>query len=75
MMSSGHIERVLRTSLKGITMTHQLQDRYIVRMPTGMRETIKKEAAKNHRSMNAEIIHHLSKVFDETKTKKADALA
>ncbi|WP_185933368.1 Arc family DNA-binding protein [Rhizobium sp. P007] len=56
-------------------MTHQLQDRYIVRMPTGMRETIKKEAAKNHRSMNAEIIHHLSKVFDETKTKKADALA
>lgn len=35
---------------------HQNSDRYIVRFPDGWRDTIKVEAAKNHRSMNAEII-------------------
>lgn len=36
--------------------SHQSSDRYIVRLPDGWRDTIKVEAAKNHRSMNAEII-------------------
>ncbi|NEJ20083.1 Arc family DNA-binding protein [Rhizobium leguminosarum] len=56
-------------------MTHQLQDRYIVRMPDGMRDRIKEEAALNRRSMNAEIIYQLSRVYGADQTKKADALA
>lgn len=37
----------------------QDQDRYIVRFPDGMREQLKKLAADNGRSLNAEIIHRL----------------
>lgn len=34
-------------------------DQYIVRFPDGMRDRLKDEAAKNGRSLNAEIIHRL----------------
>ncbi len=34
----------------------QLEDRYIVRMPDGMRDQVKVLAARNRRSMKAEII-------------------
>jgi plasmid stability protein len=54
-------------------MAHQLQDRYIVRMPEGMRDYIREEAARNHRSMNAEIVHRLKQAYNTTETKKADA--
>lgn len=37
----------------------QKQDRYIVRMPDGMRDRIRAEAAANGRSMNAEIVARL----------------
>ncbi|MDO5643446.1 MAG: Arc family DNA-binding protein [Paracoccus sp. (in: a-proteobacteria)] len=33
-----------------------LADRFIIRLPVGWRDAIKAEAAKNHRSMNAEIL-------------------
>jgi plasmid stability protein len=56
-------------------MSHQLQDRYIVRMPDGMRDRIREEATRNHRSMNAEIVYQLSRVYSAEETKKADAAA
>ncbi len=31
-------------------------DKFIVRLPEGMRDQIKKEAEKNHRTMNAEVV-------------------
>lgn len=40
--------------------TPQPQDKYIVRMPEGMREQIKKEATNSGRTMNAEIVHRLN---------------
>lgn len=33
-----------------------LKDSYMLRLPNGWRDTIKAEASKSHRSMNAEII-------------------
>ncbi len=37
----------------------ELKDRFIVRMPEGMRDQIAEQAAANHRSMNSEIIARL----------------
>ena len=39
------------------------QDRFIVRLPDGMRDQIKASAAKGNRSMNAEIVHALEFYF------------
>ncbi len=52
-----------------------MSDMYNLRLPNGLREVIKDSARRNQRSMNAEIIFHLSTVFTETETKKADARA
>lgn len=38
----------------------QTQDKYMLRLPDGMREQIKADALMNERSMNAEIIARLS---------------
>ncbi|KFI24208.1 regulatory protein [Haematobacter missouriensis] len=35
---------------------HQFKDRYMLRLPDGMRDDIKRLAETNHRSMNAEIV-------------------
>lgn len=42
----------------------QDQDRYIVRFPDGMRDELKELAAKNGRSLNAEIIVRLRESID-----------
>lgn len=39
-------------------------DQYIVRFPDGMRERLKVEAAKNSRSMNAEIVSRLGETLE-----------
>lgn len=44
-------------------------DKYIVRMPEGMRARIKSNAAVNHRTMNAEIVHHLTRALADEETK------
>ncbi|MBU1313593.1 MAG: Arc family DNA-binding protein [Alphaproteobacteria bacterium] len=36
------------------------QDKFMLRMPDGMRERLKDEASKSGRSMNAEIVHRLA---------------
>lgn len=41
----------------------QLQDRFIIRMPDGLRDKIKVVAAQNRRAMNSEIILRLEKSF------------
>lgn len=43
-------------------MSHQEQDRYIVRFPSGWRNAIKYQAARNRRSMNQEILAALESV-------------
>lgn len=43
--------------------TSRKLDQYIVRFPDGMRERLKSEAAKNRRSLNAEIIDRLENSF------------
>ena len=41
-------------------MTHSRSaDKYILRLPDGMRARIRERAAANRRSMNAEIVHYL----------------
>lgn len=51
-------------------------DGFMLRMPDGMRDQIKENAAKNRRSMNAEIITILETAMGgATETKKADATA
>ncbi|MGP9804481.1 Arc family DNA-binding protein [Paracoccus sp. NSM] len=44
------------------------QDRFIVRLPDGMRDRIKAAADANNRSMNAEIVAALSERFPERRT-------
>lgn len=41
----------------------QEQDRFIVRMPDGMRDRIAKAAEENGRSMNSEIVYRLEQSF------------
>lgn len=41
------------------------QERFIVRMPDGLRDRIKVEAEKNNRSMNSEIISTLESAYPE----------
>lgn len=43
----------------------QPQDKYIVRMPDGLRERIKTAAERNGRSMNAEIVSTLEEAYPE----------
>ncbi|WP_058097231.1 Arc family DNA-binding protein [Paracoccus sp. MKU1] len=38
-------------------------DRFIIRLPDGMRDRIKVLASQNERSMNAEIVFHLRKAI------------
>lgn len=49
-------------SLNGNSRT---ADKFVVRLPDGMRERIAEIANGNHRSMNSEIILHLEKLVDD----------
>jgi hypothetical protein len=51
------------------------QDQYMVRLPDGMRDQLKKQAERNCRTMNSEIVFLLRNAIEETETKKADARA
>lgn len=41
----------------------ELQDRFIVRMPDGMRDRIRAAAEASNRSMNAQIVHMIEEYF------------
>ena len=54
----------------------RIADKFVVRLPDGMRERIAKIAATNHRSMNSEIILALETLVDDaTPIKGASPLA
>ncbi|MGV2123984.1 Arc family DNA-binding protein [Agrobacterium vitis] len=46
-----------------VDRTPQDQDKYVLRFPDGLRDRLKDEAARNNRSLNAEIIHRLENSF------------
>lgn len=46
----------------------ETQERFIIRLPDGMRERIKAKAEANGRSMNAEIVVALEKFFPEPRS-------
>lgn len=51
-------------------------DKFLIRLPDGLRGRIKKKAKENLRSMNSEIIFQLMCLYpDSPETKKADATA
>lgn len=47
-------------------------DKFVVRLPDGMRERIAETAREHHRSMNSEIIARLSKSLDEGKAPEVE---
>ena len=47
--------------------TPQEQDKLMIRLPPGMRSAIKVAATRNRRSMNAEVVFHLEKIFSEAR--------
>ncbi|MFC3837547.1 Arc family DNA-binding protein [Paracoccus rhizosphaerae] len=48
-------------------------ERFIVRMPSGWREAIKRQAVRNRRSMNQEILAALEGVVSEAARSPEDA--
>lgn len=54
-------------------MSRQFQDKFMLRLPDGWRDAIKNKAAKNRRSMTAEILFHLEKTVatEQTANEKA----
>ena len=47
----------------------QLQDKFLLRLPDGLRDRIKAKAESEDRSMNTEIIRALKKAFPEKETR------
>lgn len=41
----------------------QTADKYIIRLPEGMRDRIRQRAEANRRSMNSEIVHYLDRAL------------
>lgn len=48
-------------------------DKFVVRLPDGLRERIADVARTHHRSMNSEIIARLARSLDEESTERADS--
>lgn len=53
----------------------QDQDKFIVRLPSGMREKLSKDAKSNNRSMNAEIVARISNSAPEKTLRDEFAMA
>lgn len=54
----------------------QHEDKFILRLPEGMRDRIKEQAETNLRSMNAEIVFHLKRaMFDPLEMKKGSEVS
>lgn len=48
----------------------QTQDKFIIRLPNGLRERIKVKSDENGRSMNAEIVQLLEREYPEPKAQQ-----
>lgn len=55
--------------------TGRESDKFALRLPNGMRDFIKREADRNNRSMNAEIVYRLNSIYTTNEMQKADAVA
>ncbi|MGO7263768.1 Arc family DNA-binding protein [Rhizobium leguminosarum] len=56
--------------------TSRESEKFIVRLPVGLREQLRASAASNRRSMNSEVIYHLERAIAlDDETQKADATA
>lgn len=55
--------------------TGRESDKFPLRLPDGMRDVIRQEAARNNRSMNAEIVYQLHHSYEKFEMQKADAVA
>ena len=53
--------------LKKALYTSRTSDKFVVRLPDGMRKRVVELARKNHRSMNSEIISRLDESFNTWK--------
>lgn len=53
-------------------MSHQTTDKYVLRLPDGMRERIRKVAEANRRSMNSEIVFTLERALPAEESKTAE---
>ncbi|MBX8556992.1 Arc family DNA-binding protein [Pseudomonas cichorii] len=51
-----------------MTTTSRDADKFVVRLPDGMRDRIHVVALSNHRSMNSEILERLERTFNEDAT-------
>lgn len=54
--------------------TRSLSDKFMLRLPDGMRERIKRAAETNNRSMNAEIVATLDEAFPEVAPSMTDIM-
>lgn len=53
----------------------EFADKFVIRLPNGMRDRIRERADENHRSMNAEIVHCLHSVLAVSSKTKGSASA
>lgn len=51
----------------------EFNDKFILRLPDGMRDAIKQAAAQEGRSMNAQIVQHLRAIYQPTDRQEAAA--
>ncbi len=51
----------------------EFNDKFILRLPDGMRDRIKRAAAQEGRSMNAQIVQHLKAIYQPTETQEVAA--
>ena len=56
------------------TENRTLSDKFMLRLPDGMRDRIKAAAEANSRSMNAEIVHTLEQAYPPEKDNAVDIL-
>lgn len=54
-------------------MNREANDKFMLRLPSGWREKIKREAEKSERSMNAEIVFQLKRAYGANEKSEATA--
>lgn len=54
-------------------MNREANDKFMLRLPPGWREKIKREAEKSERSMNAEIVFQLKRAYGANEKSEASA--
>lgn len=57
----------------GVLEMKQTEDKLLIRLPDGLRDTIKKSACENERTMNAEVVYRLKRSYGAFENKNADA--